>query len=172
MRLSCLVLAAVLMTAVTAAAQWKEYPMPQLGFIVEFPSAPAASTGNYKTQMLVPSAPVHVYSVREPNELYMALVTDLADAGEESLQHVALNLPGRVADDFSLLAGEPLGALLADVLVVGDAQNVSASEGERGLVARRPGGRRTADGRVIGRHGLDAETPCGADSYQRRNSCE
>ena len=83
MRLSCLVLAAVLMTAVTAAAQWKEYPMPQLGFIVEFPAAPAASTGNYKTQMLVPSAPVHVYSVREPNELYMAMVTDLADRKEE-----------------------------------------------------------------------------------------
>ena len=72
LRLSFLVFAAILMTSITAAAQWKEYPMPQLGFIVEFPAAPAASMGNYKTQMLVPSAPVHLYSVRDGDELYMA----------------------------------------------------------------------------------------------------
>jgi hypothetical protein len=77
------VFAAILMTSITAAAQWKEYPMPQLGFIVEFPAAPAASMGNYKTQMLVPSAPVHLYSVREGDELYMAVVTDLPERKEE-----------------------------------------------------------------------------------------
>ena len=82
MRLSLLVVAAVLMTSITASAQWKEYPMPQLGFIVEFPAAPAASTSNYKT-MLVPSAPVHVYSLREGNDLYMATVTDLLNRKEE-----------------------------------------------------------------------------------------
>jgi hypothetical protein len=83
LRLSVLAFAAVLMTSVAAAAQWKEYPMPQLGFIVEFPSAPASSTGNYKTGMLVPSAPVHVYSVHEGNDLYMATVTDLLNRKEE-----------------------------------------------------------------------------------------
>ena len=57
--------------------------MPQLGFIVEFPGAPASSSGNYKTGMLVPSAPVHVYTVHEPNELYIATVTDLLDRKEE-----------------------------------------------------------------------------------------
>src|ERR1051326_1905608 len=71
------------MTSITAEAQWKEYPMPQLGFIVEFPAAPAASMGNYKTGMLVSSAPVHAYSVREPNEIFMAMVTDLLDRKDE-----------------------------------------------------------------------------------------
>ena len=83
MRLSILVILTVLMTSMTAAAQWKEYPMPQLGFIAEFPAAPATSTGNYKTGMLVSSAPVHLYTVREPNEIYMATVTDLLDRKDE-----------------------------------------------------------------------------------------
>ena len=83
MRLSLLAFLAVLMTSITAAAQWKEYPMPQLGFIVEFPAAPAVSMTNYKTGMLVSSAPVHVYSVREPNEVFLATVTDLLDRKDE-----------------------------------------------------------------------------------------
>jgi len=83
LRLSILVILTVLMTSMTAAAQWKEYPMPQLGFIAEFPAAPATSTGNYKTGMLVSSAPVHLYTVREPNEIYMATVTDLLDRKDE-----------------------------------------------------------------------------------------
>ena len=90
------------------------------------------------------------------------VLTELADAREEPLQHVALNLPRRVANDLALLAGEPLRALHADVLVVGDAQNVGAAEGVSGLIARRPA-RRPADGCVIGRRGSDTETSCGAD---------
>jgi hypothetical protein len=84
LRLSILVILALLMTSITASAQWKEYPMPQLGFIVEFPAAPASSTGTYKTGFVVPSpAPVHVYTVREPNEIFMATVADLLDRKEE-----------------------------------------------------------------------------------------
>src|SRR5437016_6259409 len=83
LRLTGLAFLAVLMTSTMASAQWKEYPMPQLGFIVEFPAAPVSSMGNYKTGMLVPSAPVHLYTVREPNEIFMATVTDLMDRKEE-----------------------------------------------------------------------------------------
>jgi len=97
---------------------------------------------------------------------------ELADAREEPLQHVPLNLPCGVADDLTLLAGKPLGALLANVFVVGNAENVRAAEGVRGLVARCPGSRWPADGRVVRRCRPDAETCCGADSYQRRNPCE
>ena len=104
MRLSLLVVSAVLMTSMTAAAQWKEYPMPQLGYIVEFPSAPATSTGNYKTGFLVPSAPVHIYTVHEPNELFIATATDLLDRKEEGASLLTeaefnLNLLGDMTDN-------------------------------------------------------------------------
>ena len=82
MRLSVLACLVVLMTSTVAAAQWKEYPMPQLGFVAEFPAPPAASMSTYKT-MLVPSAPVHVYSLREGNDRYWATVTDLQNRKEE-----------------------------------------------------------------------------------------
>src|SRR5437016_6072396 len=75
-------MAAALLVSGTAAGAWKEYPQPQLGFVVEFPSDPTASTGNYKT-VLVPSAPVHIYSVREDNARYIATVVDLPDRKEE-----------------------------------------------------------------------------------------
>jgi hypothetical protein len=61
---------------------WKEYPQPQLGFVVEFPADPASSTGMYKTT-LVPSANVHIYSVKEDHALYVAAVVDLLDRKEE-----------------------------------------------------------------------------------------
>ncbi len=89
---------------------------------------------------------------------------ELANAGKESFKYVALYLARRVANDLSLLAGEPVSALRADVLVVGDAQDVRAAEGVGGLIAGRPGRRRSADRRVVGRRGSDAETSCGADS--------
>ena len=58
--------------------------MPQLGFIAEFPAVPVSTTGNYKTGFLLPTpAPVHVYSVREPNEIFMATITDLLDRKED-----------------------------------------------------------------------------------------
>ena len=82
MRLSVLAFAAILTTSITASGQWKEYPQPQLGFVVEFPAAPKVSMSAYKT-MLVPSAPVHIYSLREGNDLYMATVTDLINRKEE-----------------------------------------------------------------------------------------
>ena len=83
-----------------------------------------------------------------------------------------LNLACRVANDLALLAGKPVRALHLDVLVVGHAQDVSAAEGVGGLVTRRSRSGRPADGRVVGGSGADAETPCGADTYQRTDSCE
>jgi hypothetical protein len=77
-----LMIAAALITSTAAAATWKEYPQPQLGFVVEFPADPAASTGNYKTG-LVPSAPAHIYSLKEDHALYVATVVDLLDRKEE-----------------------------------------------------------------------------------------
>ncbi len=82
MRLIVLSITAAFLTCGTAAGAWREYPQPQLGFIVEFPSDPTTSTGNYKT-VLVPSAPVHIYSVREDNARYIATVVDLPDRKEE-----------------------------------------------------------------------------------------
>jgi hypothetical protein len=60
----------------TAYAAWAEHPYKDLGFVVEFPNPPAASTGNYRTQ-LVDSAPVHIYSQKQDNALFIAAVTDL-----------------------------------------------------------------------------------------------
>src|SRR5881628_2786970 len=77
-----LMIAAALIASIAAAAAWKEYPQPQLGFVVEFPADPAASTGNYKTT-LVPSATAHIYSVKEDHALYVATVVDLLDRKEE-----------------------------------------------------------------------------------------
>jgi hypothetical protein len=73
---------AALIASSSAAATWKEYPQPQLAFVVEFPSEPAASTGTYKTG-LVPSATGHVYSVKEDHAVYVATVVDLLDRKEE-----------------------------------------------------------------------------------------
>src|SRR4030095_9452908 len=67
---------------VFAPAAWKEYPQPQLGFVVEFPADPATSTGTYKTT-LVPSAMAHIFSVKEEHAVYVATVVDLLDRKEE-----------------------------------------------------------------------------------------
>jgi hypothetical protein len=82
LRQMILTIAAAVLACGTAAGAWKEYPQPQLGFVVEFPSDPVVSTGNYKT-VLVASAPVHIYSVREENARYVATVVDLPDRKEE-----------------------------------------------------------------------------------------
>src|SRR2546422_10117787 len=82
MRQSSLIIAAALIASSAAAAAWKEYPQPQLGFVVEFPSEPAASTGTYKTA-LVPSAVSHIYSVKEEHAVYVATVVDLLERKEE-----------------------------------------------------------------------------------------
>src|SRR5262245_60121897 len=75
-------IAAVLIVSGLAAAAWKEYSLPQLGFVVEFPADPVASTVNYKTA-LVPSAPAHIYSVKEGDAVYVAIVVDLLDRQNE-----------------------------------------------------------------------------------------
>src|SRR5437867_3355371 len=75
-------IAAVLILSIPAFAAWKEYPQPQLGFVVEFPADPATSTGNYKTT-LAPSATVHIFSLKEDHALYVASVVDLLDRKEE-----------------------------------------------------------------------------------------
>jgi hypothetical protein len=68
--------------ALHPAAGWKEYPQPQLGFVVEFPSDPSSSTGNYRTA-LVPAAAAHIFSVKEEHAVYVATVVDLPDRKEE-----------------------------------------------------------------------------------------
>ena len=75
-------IAAVLIASTAAGAAWKEYPQPQLGFVVEFPAEPNVSTGAYKTT-LVPSATAHIYSVKEDHALYVASVVDLLDRKDE-----------------------------------------------------------------------------------------
>src|SRR5215831_14111505 len=75
-------IAAVLIASTAAGAAWKEYPQPQLGFVVEFPAEPNVSAGTYKTT-LVPSGTAHIYSVKEDHAVYVATVVDLLDRKEE-----------------------------------------------------------------------------------------
>jgi hypothetical protein len=71
-----------LIASAPLVAAWKEYPQPQLGFVVEFPAEPSSSNGIYKTT-LVPNATAHIYSVREDHAVYVATVVDLLDRKEE-----------------------------------------------------------------------------------------
>ena len=82
MRAVGLMIAGVLILSSAAAAAWKEYPQPQLGFVVEFPADPASSAGKYQT-VLVPSATAHIYSLKEDRAIYVATVVDLLDRKEE-----------------------------------------------------------------------------------------
>jgi hypothetical protein len=82
MRTIAMVASAMLIASAPAAAAWKEYPQPQLGFVVEFPADPANSNGTYKTT-LVPSATAHMYSLKDDQTLYIATVVDLLDRKEE-----------------------------------------------------------------------------------------
>jgi hypothetical protein len=75
-------LAALLSAVSLPAASWKEYPQPELGFIVEFPADPAASTGSYRTG-LVTSASAHIFTIKEDHALYIAGVVDLLDRKDE-----------------------------------------------------------------------------------------
>lgn len=90
-------IAAVLILAVSAAAAWKEYPQPQLGFIVEFPADPTSSTGNYRT-ILVPSATAHIYSLKEDHAIYVATAVDLMDRKEEGA-----NILGEAEFNYTML---------------------------------------------------------------------
>src|SRR5262245_65063941 len=60
----------------SAAAAWKEYPLPQFGFAVEFPAEPTKSMGNYRT-VTIRSAPVQIFSVKEDHAAYVASVIEL-----------------------------------------------------------------------------------------------
>jgi hypothetical protein len=75
-------IAIALIASTSGAAAWKEYPQPQLGFIVEFPAVPAVAAGTYRTT-LVPTATTHIYSVKEDHAAYVATVVDLLDRKEE-----------------------------------------------------------------------------------------
>src|SRR5436853_1760761 len=107
-------MAAALIASTAAAAAWKEYPQPQLGFVVEFPAEPAASMGDYKTG-LVPTAPAHIYSLKEDHALYVATVVDLLDRKEEG----------------AILLGEAEATLSQ----LGDVTSVSTSRVEPGRAA-------------------------------------
>ena len=92
-----MMIAAVLIASGTAAAAWKEYRQPQLGFAVEFPADPAASTGNYRT-ILAPSATVHIYSLKEDHAVYVATVVDFLDRRDEGA-----NLLGEAEFNYTML---------------------------------------------------------------------
>ena len=64
------------------AGNWKVYPQPPLGFVVEFPADPIASTGRYQTA-LVPSATANIFSVMEERAIYVATVVDVPARSEE-----------------------------------------------------------------------------------------
>jgi hypothetical protein len=64
------------------AGNWKPYAQPPLGFVVEFPADPIASTGRYQTA-LVPSATANILSVREERAIYVATVVDVPARSEE-----------------------------------------------------------------------------------------
>jgi hypothetical protein len=114
MRTIALAISAMLIASAPAAAAWKEYPQPQLGFVVEFPADPANSNGTYKTT-LVPSAAAHIYSLRDDQALYIATVVDLMDRKEEG----------------ATLLGEAESMLRQ----LGDVTSVSASRVEPGRAA-------------------------------------
>src|SRR5215475_12475995 len=80
--LACVLTATVAFGIGVAEAAWSEHPYKDLGFVVEFPNPPSASTGNYKS-VLVDAAPVHIFSQKQDNALFIASVTDLqSQAGE------------------------------------------------------------------------------------------
>jgi len=77
-----LIIVVALIASAPVLAAWKEYPQPQLGFVVEFPADPSNSSGTYRTT-LVPNAMAHIYSVKEDHAIYIATVVDLLDRKEE-----------------------------------------------------------------------------------------
>ena len=70
--------AGLLVISGSAWAAWKEHPYSQLGFAVEFPDEPTVSTGAYHT-VLIDSAPVHIYTLKQEDATYVASVVDLQD---------------------------------------------------------------------------------------------
>ena len=114
MRIIVLLIAAALIESTASAAAWKEYPQPQLGFVVEFPSEPGSSTGAYKTG-LVTSATAHIYSVKEDHAVYVATVVDFLDRKEEG----------------AILLGEAESILS----LLGDVTSISVSRVEPGKAA-------------------------------------
>ena len=74
--LACVVAAMAFSGVGSAQAAWSEYPYKDLGFIVRFPDPPEASSGNYKT-LLVDAAPVHIFTQKLDNALFIASVADL-----------------------------------------------------------------------------------------------
>src|SRR5215468_2314421 len=128
---------AAMIASSAAAAAWKEYPQPELGFVVEFPADPATTTGSYKTT-LVPSATVHIYSVKEDHAVYVATVVDLLDRKEEG--------------------ATLLGEAESMVTQLGDVTSISASRVEPGRAAVF-GRFMTVDCRSDHRSDLLGETP-------------
>jgi hypothetical protein len=114
MRTIALIILAMLIASAPAAAAWKEYPQPQLGFVVEFPADPTTANGTYKTT-LVPSAAAHMFSLKDNQAFYTATVVDLLDRKEEG----------------ATLLGEAESMLRQ----LGDVTSVSASRVEPGRAA-------------------------------------
>jgi len=67
-------LAALVVSAPTAALSWEEYPYPDYGFALAFPAAPQVQTSTY--QLGGRSVPARVYSARGNNVLFTMTVAD------------------------------------------------------------------------------------------------
>jgi len=114
MRYAALLIASLLVALATHGAAWKEYPQPQLGFVVEFPADPTSATSTYKTT-LVASANAHIYSVKDQRAVYVATAVDLLDRKEEG--------------------ATLLGEAESMVTQLGDVTSISASRVEPGRAA-------------------------------------
>src|SRR6185503_14047788 len=75
--------AAFVATVPASAADWKEYPARELGFIVEFPANPVMTRASYRTVLVPNGAIARVYTVKEENTVFVATVVDLLDRKEE-----------------------------------------------------------------------------------------
>jgi hypothetical protein len=76
--------AGLALAAATGSAQaaWKEYPHTDLGFVVEFPDPPKATTGNYRT-VLVDRAPVRIFQLKQDYAQFTASIVDLPERKED-----------------------------------------------------------------------------------------
>ena len=61
-----------------AAAQWKDFVLPELGAAVQFPGTPKREAGRYQTQVVGSDpAPAEIVSLEQDDILYRLTVVDL-----------------------------------------------------------------------------------------------
>jgi hypothetical protein len=71
-------LVSTLLLSPPASAAWKDYVLPDVGVVMEFPNPPKRETGTYKTEVVgEPPAAAIVYSASEDNIDFTLTVVDL-----------------------------------------------------------------------------------------------